>query len=57
VRTVTVQLLNEDHSAVVIVWKFLRARPVIQRFGPLIAHDNSAGIETLELAFERLEME
>ena len=56
-RTVTVQLLNEDHSQVVLTWKLLRARPVTQRFAPLIAHDNSAVIETLELAFERLEME
>jgi phage tail-like protein len=56
-RTVTVQLLNEDHSQTVLAWKFLRARPVSHRFAPLIGHDNAALIETLELAFERLEME
>ncbi len=56
-RSVVVQLLNEDHTEVVLVWKFLRARPVNHRFAPLVGHDNAALIETLELAFERLEME
>jgi phage tail-like protein len=56
-RTVTVQLLNEDHGQTVLTWKFLRARPVSHRFAPLIGHDNAPLIETLELAFERVEME
>ncbi len=57
IRTVTVQLLNEDRSQVVLTWKFLGSRPVSQRFAPLVAHDNAALIETLELAFERVQME
>ena len=56
-RTVTVQLRNEDHTQVVLTWKFLRARPVNHRFAPLVGHDNAALVETLDLAFERLEME
>ena len=56
-RTVIVQLVSEDRSAVVLTWKFLRARPVSQRFAPLVAQDSAAVIETLELAFERPEME
>jgi phage tail-like protein len=56
-RTVVVQLRNEDHTQVVLVWKLLRARPVNHRFAPLVGHDNAALVETLELAFERLEME
>lgn len=56
-RTVSIKLLNEDRSNVVLTWRFLGARPVNQRFAPLIAHDNAALVETLELAFERLQME
>lgn len=56
-RTVTVQLQNEDHSAVVLTWKFLRARPVSHQFGILNAMSPDPLVETLELAFERLEME
>jgi hypothetical protein len=49
--------VNEDRSEIVLTWKFLRARPVNQRFAPVIAHDNAALVETLELAFERIKME
>jgi phage tail-like protein len=57
VRTVTINLLNEDHTASVLTWKFLRARPVNHQFSPLNALGTEAFIEILELAFERLEME
>ena len=56
-RTVTIQLQNEDHTAVVLTWKLLRARPVKFQCGPLNAKGNDVVIETLELACERLEME
>ena len=56
-RTVTIDLQNEDHSAVVLTWKLLRARPVKFKCGPLNAKGNDVVIETLELACERLEME
>lgn len=56
-RNVTVQLQSEDHSAVVLTWKFLRARPVKYQFGPLDAEGKHILVEYLELAFERMEME
>ena len=56
-RTVLVRLLSDDHSTIVLSWKFLRARPVNHQFAPLNALANEALMETLEIAFERLEME
>ena len=56
-RTVTVQLQNEDHTEVVMTWKFLRAWPTRYEFAPLNAQGKDTLIETLEVAFERLEME
>lgn len=57
VRNVSVSLLNEDHSSVVLTWKFFRARPVNYQFSPLNALGLASFTESLELAFERLEME
>jgi len=56
-RTVTIQLQNEDHSAVVMTWKLLRAWPVRYEGPALNAKGQEVAMETLELAFERLEME
>jgi phage tail-like protein len=56
-RTILVRLLSEDHGAIVLSWKFLRARPVNHQFAPLNALANEPLMETLEIAFERLEME
>ncbi|MDP9097403.1 MAG: phage tail protein [Verrucomicrobiota bacterium] len=56
-RTVTIQLQNEEHSAVVLTWKLLRARPVRLRWGPLNGKGKDMLVEYLELACERLEME
>src|SRR3712207_4604051 len=36
-RTVTVTLMNEDHSAAVVTWKLARARPIKVTMGPLNA--------------------
>ena len=56
-RTVSSSCSTKITPRPVLTWKFLRARPVSHRFAPLVGHDNAALIETLELAFERLEME
>jgi phage tail-like protein len=56
-RTVTVQLLNEDHSAVVQEWRLLRARPVKHVSGPFDARCSDVAIEELTLAYERLQLE
>ncbi|MDX6613456.1 MAG: hypothetical protein QOD75_2642 [Blastocatellia bacterium] len=56
-RNVTVQLQNEDHTEIVMTWKFLHAWPVRYEFSPLQAKGRETLIETLELAFERMEME
>lgn len=56
-RTVTVQLQNEDHTEVVQTWKLLRARAVRHTSGPLHARGGDVAMEELVLAYERLEME
>ena len=56
-RTVTVQLLNEDHTSVVQVWKLLRARVVKHVSGPFNARCNDVAMEEVTLAYERLELE
>lgn len=56
-RTVTVRLMNEDHSAVVQEWKLLRARAVSHVSGPFDARRSDVAMEELTLAYERLELE
>jgi phage tail-like protein len=56
-RTVTVQLRNEDHTAVVETWKLLRARIIKHVSGPFNARCSDVAIEELTLAYERLELE
>lgn len=56
-RTVTIQLQNEDHTAVVQTWKLLRARIIKHTSGPLNASGNDVAMEEAVLAYERLEME
>ena len=55
-RAVLVQLLNEDRSGVVLSWKFLRAQPANYQYSPLNAVVSETLIESLELAFERMEL-
>jgi phage tail-like protein len=57
IRTVTVQLQNEDHTAVVLTWKLLRARIIKHTSGPMNAKGTDVAMEELVLAYERLEME
>jgi len=56
-RTVTIQLQSEDHSAVVATWKLMRARITKHTSGPLNAKGTDVAMEELVLAYERLEME
>lgn len=56
-RTVTIQLQNEDHSAIVQTWKLLRARIIKHTSGPFNAKSSDVAIEEIVLAYERLEME
>lgn len=56
-RTVTVQLMNEDHTAVVQEWKLLRARIIKHVSGPFNARASDVAMEELTLAYERLDME
>jgi phage tail-like protein len=56
-RTVTVQLLSEDRSAVVLTWRFLHALPANYHYTPLNALAAETLVETLELAVERMELE
>jgi phage tail-like protein len=56
-RTVTIQLQNEDHTSVVQTWKLLRARIIKHTSGPFNAKGTDVAMEELVLAYERLEME
>jgi phage tail-like protein len=56
-RTVTVRLMNEDHTAVAQEWKLLRARIIKHVSGPFNARGSDVAMEELTLAYERLEME
>jgi phage tail-like protein len=56
-RTVTIHLQNEDHTAVVQTWKLLRARIIKHTSGPFNAKGTDVAMEELVLAYERLEME
>jgi phage tail-like protein len=57
VRTVTIQLLSEDHTAVVQAWRLHGARIVKHVSGPFNARNSDVAIEELTLAYERLELE
>ena len=56
-RTVTVQLMSEDHANVVQEWKLLRARIVKHVSGPFNAKGEDVAMEELTLAYERLQLE
>jgi phage tail-like protein len=55
-RTVKVTLLAEDLSTVVCTWYFRRARPVSLSYSPLNAMQGGVLIESIELAFDSMEM-
>jgi phage tail-like protein len=56
-RNVTIQLQSEDHTAVVLTWKLMRARIIKHVSGPLNAKGTDVAMEELTLSYERLEME
>ena len=56
-RTVTIQLQNEDHTEIVMTWKLLRTRIIKHTSGPFNAKGTDVAMEELTLAYERLEME
>lgn len=56
-RTVTISLQNEDHSATVMSWRLLRSRIVKHTSGPFNAKGGDVAMEEIVLAFERLEVE
>ncbi len=56
-RTVTIQLLSEDHASVAQTWKLLRARIVKHVSGPFNARGTDVAMESMTLAYERLELE
>lgn len=56
-RTVTVQLMAEDHSEAVLTWTLLRARIIKYTCGPMNAKGTDVAMEEMVLAYERLEME
>jgi phage tail-like protein len=57
VRSVAIHLQNEDHTAVVMSWRLIGARPVRHFSGPLHGKGGDVAIEELTLAYERLELE
>ena len=56
-RTITVTLQNEDHTATVMTWKLLRARMIKYVSGPFNAKGTDVAMEELTIAYERLEVE
>src|SRR5215510_1113253 len=56
-RTLTIKLQNEDHTAIVQEWKLLRARIIKHTSGPMNAKGTDVAMEELVVAYERLEME
>jgi phage tail-like protein len=56
-RTVTVQLQNEDHTAVVQTWKLLNAGITKYTSATMNAKGTDVAMEEMVLAYERLEME
>lgn len=56
-RNVVIQLMTEDHTAVVQTWKLLRARIIKHVSGPLNGKGDDVAIEEMVLSYERLEIE
>jgi phage tail-like protein len=56
-RNVVIHLQSEDHTAVVMTWKLMRARIIKHVSGPMNAKGTDVAMEELTLAYERLEME
>jgi len=55
-RVVTVELLDETNSGVVVAWRFTGCRPVALHYSPLDALESAVLTETIVLAFDDVEM-
>ena len=55
-RVMSVKLLAEDHSTVVWTWRFRNVRPVSLSYSPLRGVDGGILMETIELAYDDVEM-
>jgi phage tail-like protein len=55
-RVMSVKLLAEDHATVVWTWRFRNVRPVSLSYSPLRGVDGGVLMETIELAFDDVEM-
>lgn len=55
-KSIKVHLLSEDHRTVLLTWTFFQVRPVALTYSPLRAMASELVIESLELAFGRIEM-
>jgi phage tail-like protein len=56
-KDITIQLQNEDHTAIVLTWRLRRARITKHISGPMNAKGTDVAMEELTLAYERLDME
>ena len=56
-RNITLQLLSEDRSEVVMTWRFRNARPSNWHVSTFDALNAGTVIETLEVVIERMEVE
>jgi len=55
-RTMNVKLLAEDHATVVWTWRFRNVRPLSLSYSPLRGVDGGILTETIELAYDDVEM-
>ena len=56
-RQMTIQLQSEDHTAVVMTWKLLRARIIKYVSGPMNAKGTEVAMEELTIQYEHLDVE
>lgn len=56
-RTLVVQLQNEDHTAIAMTWTLQRARIIKYTCGPLNAKGTDVAMEEMVISYERLEVE
>jgi len=55
-RTMSIKLLAEDHASVVWTWRFRNVKPVSLSYSPLRGLDGGVLMETIELAYDDVEM-
>ena len=55
-RVVKVKLLAEDHTTVVLTWRFRNVKPLSLAYSPLNALEGSVLMEAIELTFDDVEI-